>query len=398
MSRRARGEGTVLRDGDGWIARIDLPIGPDGKRRRRKRRARTKTEAFKALKELQAEVAELDNPYGLTRTVEQAVETYLADQPKANRAPKTVVMEVWRGKVVIAGLGRKQIGKLSVTDCDRFLRQAAAGEYGSRTMSAQTVRRIRRFLINALRNEMRLGNLNRNVADLSVMPDIEKRLVVSDDDGDSSMSVRRTLSYDEYRRLWQAARFPLRVVVDLCGRNGLRPSEARAVRWSCVDLEAMTITVNRQMSSDDELAPPKTKRSIRTISIDETTVDCLTTWRHSQDEKRHRAGNRWQDQDLVVTTRYGSPINAPNLRRMTEAACHEAGIDRYVPYELRHSAITFQIDVGHQTWQVSDWAGTSGRMIEDIYRHRLSAVATIGSVEMLEVEGSRYSPDSTSEP
>ncbi len=383
MSRRARGEGTVLRDGDGWIARIDLPIGPDGKRRRRKRRARTKTEAFKALKELQAEVAELDNPYGLTRTVEQAVETYLADQPKANRAPKTVVMEVWRGKVVIAGLGRKQIGKLSVTDCDRFLRRAAAGEYGSRTMSAPTVRRIRRFLINALRNEMRLGNLNRNVADLSVMPDIEKRRVVSDDDdGDSSMSVRRTLSYDEYRRLRQTARFPLRVVVDLCGRNALRPSEARALRWSCVDLKAMTITINRQMSSDDDLAPPKTKRSLRTIPIDDTTADCLAAWQRSQSASRIQVGGRWRDQDLVITTRYGSRINAPNLRRMLEAACKEAGIERYVPYELRHSAITFQVDAGHHVWQVSDWAGTSPRMIEDVYRHRLSQVAEIGPVDL----------------
>ena len=389
MSRRARGEGTVLRDGDGWIARIDLPIGPDGKRRRRKRRARTKTEAFKALKELQAEVAELDNPYGLTRTVEQAVETYLAHQPKANRAPKTVVMEAWRGKVVITGLGRKQIGKLSVTDCDRFLRQAAAGEYGSRTMSAPTVRRIRRFLINALRNEMRLGNLNRNVADLSVMPDIEERRVVTDDDdGDSSMSVRRTLSYEDYRRLWQTARFPLRVVVDLCGRNGLRPSEARALRWSCVDLETMTITVNRQMSSDDELAPPKTKRSLRTIPIDETTTACLMTWQQSQDEKRGRVGDRWQDQDLVVTTRYGSPINAPNLRRMMEAACEEAGIDRYVPYELRHSAITFQIDAGHQTWGVSDWAGTSARMVENVYRHRLVTTSSVPPVFFGEIDQS----------
>ena len=239
MSRRARGEGTVLRDGDGWIARINLPIGADGRPRRRKRRARTKTEAFKALKKLQDEIAELDNPYGLTRTVEQAVGTYLASQPKASRAAKTVRLEEWRGRVVIAGLGRRQIGKLSVTDCDRFLKLAAAGEYGSRTMSAETVRRIRRFLINALRNEMRLGNLNRNVADLSVMPDIENRRAISEsDNGDSSMSGRRTLSYDEYRRLWQVARFPLRVVVDLCGRNGLRPSEARALRWSCVDLKA----------------------------------------------------------------------------------------------------------------------------------------------------------------
>ena len=381
MSRRARGEGTVLRDGDGWIARIDLPIGPDGKRRRRKRRARTKTEAFKALKELQAEVAELDNPYGLTRTVEQAVETYLADQPKANRAPKTVVMEVWRGKVVIAGLGRKQIGKLSVTDCDRFLRRAAAGEYGSRTMSAPTVRRIRRFLINALRNEMRLGNLNRNVADLSVMPDIEKRQpIFDDDDGDSSMSVRRTLSYDGIPPLVADGPLPAS-----CRRRPLRPQRPPPVGGSGTPLELC-----RPRGDDDHhqppdvirrrADPPKTKRSLRTIPIDETTADCLTIWRQSQDDSRQRAGRRWHDLDLVVTTCYGSPINAPNLRRMMEAACAEVAIDRYLPYELRHSAITFQIDAGYPTWDVSDWAGTSTRMIDDVYRHRLTPVSGIGPV------------------
>ncbi len=67
---------------------------------------------------------------------------------------------------------------------------------------------------------------------------------------------------------------------------------------------------------------------------------------------------------------------------MVSAASSEAAFETIVPYELRHTAITFQLDAGHEAWRVADWAGTSERMIEQIYRHRLSRVADIGPVEI----------------
>ncbi|MFV0523542.1 MAG: hypothetical protein ACK5RL_03485 [Acidimicrobiales bacterium] len=62
---------------------------------------------------------------------------------------------------------------------------------------------------------------------------------------------------------------------------------------------------------------------------------------------------------------------------MITAACEEAAINRIVPYELRHTAITLQVDAGHEAWEVADWAGTSVRMVEDVYRHRLHTVAAL---------------------
>ncbi|MGB5759071.1 MAG: site-specific integrase, partial [Acidimicrobiales bacterium] len=378
MSRRGRGEGSVYRDGNAWVARIDLPLGPDGKRRQRKRKMRTKSEAHKALRELQSQVDQMLDHDRAKRTVADAVDEYLRVQPN-DRAPKTIEMERWRGSIVVAGLGRRQLGKLSVKDCDAFLELAASGEYGRRPLGPEAVRRVRRLLVNVIRNEMRTGSIGRNVADLSVLPNHEVSTDVdNDDDGDSSTSLRRTLTYDEFRALWQIARSPLIVLIDLCGRNGLRPSEARSLRWERVDLDGLTITVNRQMSSENTPTKAKTRRSVRTIRIDDRTASTLSTWRSEQDQKRTRAANRWKDHGLVVTTRYGTGIGARNLRRMVAKACEEAGVERIVPYELRHTAITFQIDAGHDTWQVADWAGTSERMIEMVYRHRLTRVAQLG--------------------
>lgn len=385
MSRRGRGEGTVTKDGSGWIARIELPPGPDGKRRRRKRRTRTKAAAYEALRELQKEFEEAVNPDGANRTVAEAVENFLAVQPKANRAATTIYLDEWRAGMIVSGLGRKRLGQLTVSDCDALLRDVSAGVFGARTINADGVRRTRSLLIKVIHNEMRIGNLVRNVAELSVVPADERRadLPDGDGDGDSNGGVRRSLSYDDFRRLWRVARSPLVVVVELCGRNGLRPSEARGLRWECVDLEDRTLTVNRQMSSSNRLTGPKTKRSQRTIPVDDQTVACLLGWQAAQGKKRDRAGELWSDDpDLLISTRFGTPINRHNLGRMMTAACEEADIEVIVPYELRHTAITFQLDAGHEAWRVADWAGTSERMIEEIYRHRLTRVSDLGPVNV----------------
>ena len=386
MSRRGRGEGSVYRDGNAWVARIDLPIGPDGKRRQRKRKVRTKSEAHKALRELRSEADQMVDHDRAKRTVADALDEYLRVQP-SDRAPKTIEMERWRGSIVAAGLGRRQLSKLSVKDCDLFLELAASGEYGRRPLGPEAVRRVRRLLVNVMRNEMRIGSVSRNVAELSVLPNHQGSTDNDqDDDGDSSTSLRRTLSYDEFRVLWQVARSPLIVLIDLCGRNGLRPSEARSLRWDRVDLDGLTITVNRQMSSENTPTRAKTRRSVRTIPIDDRTARTLSTWQEQQDQKRSRSADRWREHGLVVTTRYGTGIGARNLRRMVAKACEEAGVERIVPYELRHTAITFQIDAGHDTWQVADWAGTSERMIEMVYRHRLSRVTQLGPVDLTGLE------------
>jgi integrase len=62
---------------------------------------------------------------------------------------------------------------------------------------------------------------------------------------------------------------------------------------------------------------------------------------------------------------------------MVTTACEEADIERIVPCELRHAAITSQREAGHDAAQVADWAGTSERMVNEIYRHRLKVISDL---------------------
>ncbi len=295
----------------------------------------------------------------------------------------TVEIDASRGRTIVKGLGRREIGKLTVAECDRFLVDVAAGAYGRKPLKPDSVRRIRALLIAVLRNEQRLGNLARNVAELSQMPVFEHQAVADDDDGDSSTSVRRILSRDEYRRLRNGCDGAIQLFVDLCGRCGLRPSEARALRWSRLNLEQRTLRVDAQMSSKNKLVAPKTRRSRRTISIDDETIALLDRWQPEQAERRSVAGDGWDgEHDFVLTSRNGTAFDGSNLRDSLANRCERLDLDVYLPYELRHTAITFQLDQGAETWEVADWAGTSERMIELIYRHRTSRVSRLAPLPL----------------
>lgn len=80
-------------------------------------------------------------------------------------------------------------------------------------------------------------------------------------------------------------------------------------------------------------------------------------------------------QSLICTSR------VLNYRRALREACARAGIPTITPYELRHTAITHQIESGRSASQVADWAGTSERMIYKHYRHKLREVVEVDPLD-----------------
>ncbi len=374
-ARRGHGEGSVYRVDGGWTAVLDLPRGPDGKRNRRRRRAKTKAEALDKLREMQAELSSTGDIVDRDRRVSATLADFYKVREAKQIAPRTLELDRWMLGVIEDIIGNRRIIDLSVADVDRFLALAAQGQSG-RPIGRSSLRRIRSTLVAAIKNDMRLGIVHRNVADLSVMPG-----------GLSEKAERRALSIDELNRLCQAATGATAILVDLTGRNGLRPSEARAMRWQFVDLENLTMTVRAQLSSKAEFVEPKTRKAYRTIRIDEVTADKLRRWREHQDVQRVAAGQYWQDLDLIAATSSGRPIQRHNFCRSVRVLCSRLGIDPPIaPYELRHTAISIQAEAGHAAFHIADWAGTSERMISGVYRHKLVDVVDLGPVNQLRRE------------
>ena len=220
---------------------------------------------------------------------------------------------------------------------------------------------------------MRIGSVSRNVADLAMTP--------TQSENSKGM---RALTIDELRALLDVATDGRLIIIDLCGRNGLRPAEARAVRWVDVDLDQGELTISGQMNRQNERTTPKTEEGRP---------------HHPDRRADHRAAQALASRPgrtpelspaAPGSNRTWSP-RLPSAPRSTATAspdryalyCSKAGIEPPIsPYELRHTAISMQADAGHSSWEIADWAGTSEAMISEVYRHRLHRVANLRTIAL----------------
>lgn len=369
--RRSPGEGSIFQDKNGrWVAMIELPRRPDGRRNRKMRRARTRAEAQRKLRELRALLDELGENGLDSRTVGTMLDDFAVVRAATSPSRKVQERDDLADDLIRRFFGESTLVRdVNVGHCDEFLSQVVGGTImrSGRPVSRDYARRFRSFLSRAFVNEIRRGYLTSDPAQHAIIPA-----------SPVTSKLMRALSKSEWRRLYETSTGVVQIAVDLGGRHGLRPQEVRSVRWSDVDWEAATLSVINQFDADDEFVDTKTEASTRTIRIHSDTLALLETWLDIQADFQHTADDRWTDRGLVVTTRWGTAINQNNYRRSFRQLCLSVGIDPITPYELRHTAITHQIDSGFTATQVADWAGTSERMIQKHYRHRLREVAELG--------------------
>ena len=128
-------------------------------------------------------------------------------------------------------------------------------------LSTRSVRLARMILIQAIRNAMVNDLVVRNVADLAAVPTGRPGRPSRSLDLEQALAV---LDAAKGERLWPY------VAVSMLG--GIRTEEARALRWSEVDLEAGTVAVYRSARRTEET---KTEKSRRVFQIPDIGVQAL---------------------------------------------------------------------------------------------------------------------------
>jgi hypothetical protein len=249
--RRARGEDSIYydRSRDRWAGTITVGWKPDGRRDRIIGRGRTKTEVKDKLRTKHTELAAgVRTP--ASYTVAQCLKDWLETQN--TQAENTLTGYRIMVRHLIELIGTVKLSELKVRDVDFALGKLA------KRLSTRSVRLARMILIQAIRNAMVNDLVVRNVADLAAVP--------------TGMPGRpsRSLNMEQALAVLDAAKgeclWPY-VAVSMLG--GIRTEEARALRWSEVDLEAGTVAVYRSVrhrgDQDREVAArvpdPRDRRS-----------------------------------------------------------------------------------------------------------------------------------------
>ena len=286
---------------------------------------KTKTEARAALRKVKA-----DTEGGLvfdagTLTVEDYLGRWLADSVKDTVRRSTFIQyKSVVNRHIIPALGRMKLTGLTPAHVRRLYREKLDSG-----LSSRTVQYVHVTLHKALKQAVMDGLVPRNVTDAVKAPQVHKKEV-------------RPLSPAEVKALLSAARGGrLEALYVLAVHTGLRRSELLGLRWSDVDLEVGTLSVQRSLGTDGTFKPPKRNKSRRTVKLTSQAVEALGGHRARQNEERMRLGFLWKDHGLVFPNRLGKPMNADNLyHRGFKPLLKRAGLSGFTFHSLRHTCAT----------------------------------------------------------
>jgi integrase len=139
-------------------------------------------------------------------------------------------------------------------------------------------------------------------------------------------------SVEEVRKFLESAsrdRDPMYAAYVLILVLGLRRGEVLGLGWEEVNLDAGEPAVGFQLQRIRRRLlrrETKTEASEATLPMPDICVTALRERQKHQEAHREAAGEAWHPSDLVLTTRYGTPIEPRNFTRSFKARCTKAGV------------------------------------------------------------------------
>ena len=231
-------------------------------------------------------------------------------------------------------------------------------------MSAKSIKNIHGVLRKALQQAVLIGSLRFNPTEACTLPRQDKKELTPRDDEQIAAFLAAIQDSDMKTRL----------TVTLF--TGMREGEVLGLMWECVDFEAGTITINKQLQRYREpgggvyrISVPKNSKG-RTITPAASVLALLKQHRATQAAQRLRAGKLWEDSGFVFTDELGHHLTNSIVYRAFKRAAAEIGRPDARFHDLRHSYAVAAIRSGDDIKTVQENLGhATASFTLDIYGH-----------------------------
>jgi integrase len=331
-----------------WVQLIELPAGPDGKRRRKKVTGRTKSECKRKAHQARAELLTTGAVTDAAMTVRRLMADYMADATPGLKPRSVEQYQGWIDRYVVPYIGTRRVRDLRPADIGAWHNQLRADGYSTNTMRCG-----HRVLVQALNLAVRNDIVIRNVAKQQGGPA---------DAGD----IRRVepLTAQQAADLLAGVdgwRYEALVWVLLgCG---LRIGEALGLTWGAVDLDAGELHVRAQVQDlrgeGKTLVPyAKTAAGLRSVAVPAVVVAKLREHRKAMLTERMALGAGVPgDDDVVFPNEFHELGDRSNIARQLKVLGEQAGVEGVHPHRLRHTHVSLVLEAGVPLEAVSESVG-----------------------------------------
>ena len=267
---------------------------------------------------------------------------------------------------ITPAIGKHELRKLTLRHVERMMAGMEA-----RNLSPRTVQYARSVLRAALKDAVRWGLVDRNVATLVDPPRVVTKPIKFLSPGEVTrfLASARTAPDPADQRLWTLFAVAL--------YTGLRQGELSGLRWRDVDLTAGTLRVTHALQRVNgawQFVEPKSRRSSRQLSLPSPAIAALRAQRDLQTFEAARSFEPWPDLDLVFTTPRGTPIDPSNVNGRLHQLLDACGLERRGIHALRHSCASALIAQGVHSRVVMEQLGHSQiSLTMDTYGHIMPA-------------------------
>jgi len=268
--------------------------------------------------------------------------------------------------IVFPTFGNRQIGSISSLELSSFFVRERAGRSAAHLNHARAA--MSRVFQAALNHQLITDNPIRRTRKQRANP---------------SDPVHSQLPWDleECKQaLVVAVGTDMDLFVHLAILTGARLGELLGLKWSDIDEGARNLTIRRTLTeqrgsrmvdgqrTEPTFGPPKTAKSIRTLTFGTTLAASLERHREVQELQRATSPEDWVEHDCVFTSRFGTPVWPSNFTAKFRRFLRDNGLRHQNVHALRHAFAINGLALGIDLPSISRALGHASLQITlDIY-------------------------------
>jgi len=317
------------------------------------------------------------NVYDARMSFRQLVEVWLKDYAKKQLAPKTYARYVELLERIYPAIGHMKIKDITPIHLNRFYdnlsepglkRNNKNGQViGDGRLSPKTILDHHRLISKILASAVKWGLLGSNAASRANPPKQPYREMNYLDEEKIKLVIEKLKEEPVQNR----------TMILLLIHLGMRRGELLGLEWKDIDLEYGSLRIARTsqyVSGEVITKEPKTKNSIRTLSISEGLCQLLRDYKTWQDETRKEWKQQYQKTDRLFTQGDGKVYYPDCLTQWFSSFIQRIGLSHVSLHSLRHSNATLMIAGDVDIATVSRRLGHSNTSVTlNIYTHALKS-------------------------